>query len=173
MLHGFTALLKRHASFLGPVTFSCYLISTSPPQVSQLYLSSSGRLCSSLPPHIFSSAERAYHMMLQERRPQCFILRYIHHRSKTQTFSCVPFRWPPGFVHTSRLHTETNVCLHGLALCPQPDAGTSLIAIKSRSGSPVKFLLSCNRSGRELMFPGSQAIHLSRTHTHIYAMTLN
>uniref|UniRef100_A0A8K9Y412 Myosin XVI n=1 Tax=Oncorhynchus mykiss TaxID=8022 RepID=A0A8K9Y412_ONCMY len=42
--------------------------------VSQLYLSSSGRLCSSLPPHIFSSAERAYHMMLQERRPQCFIL---------------------------------------------------------------------------------------------------
>uniref|UniRef100_A0A8C0YMM5 Myosin XVI n=1 Tax=Cyprinus carpio carpio TaxID=630221 RepID=A0A8C0YMM5_CYPCA len=42
--------------------------------VSQLYLSSSGRLCSSLPPHIFSSAERAYHMMLQERRPQCFII---------------------------------------------------------------------------------------------------
>ncbi|KPP65429.1 unconventional myosin-XVI-like, partial [Scleropages formosus] len=42
--------------------------------VSQLYLSSSGRLCSSLPPHIFSSAERAYHMMMQERQPQCFIL---------------------------------------------------------------------------------------------------
>ncbi|XP_035378854.1 unconventional myosin-XVI isoform X2 [Electrophorus electricus] len=42
--------------------------------VSQLYLSSSVRLCSSLPPHIFSSAERAYHMMLQERRPQCFII---------------------------------------------------------------------------------------------------
>uniref|UniRef100_A0A3Q1G4C4 Myosin motor domain-containing protein n=1 Tax=Acanthochromis polyacanthus TaxID=80966 RepID=A0A3Q1G4C4_9TELE len=42
--------------------------------VSQLYLSSTGRLCSSLPPHIFSSAERAYHMMHQERRPQCFIL---------------------------------------------------------------------------------------------------
>ncbi|XP_057192130.1 unconventional myosin-XVI isoform X1 [Triplophysa rosa] len=42
--------------------------------VSQLYLSSSGRLCSSLPPHIFSSTERAYHMMLQERRPQCFII---------------------------------------------------------------------------------------------------
>ncbi|XP_072300740.1 unconventional myosin-XVI isoform X1 [Eucyclogobius newberryi] len=42
--------------------------------VSQLYRSSTGRLCSSLPPHIFSSAERAYHMMLQERRPQCFIL---------------------------------------------------------------------------------------------------
>ncbi|KAM7380385.1 hypothetical protein PAMP_003687 [Pampus punctatissimus] len=45
--------------------------------VSELYLSSTGRLCSSLPPHIFSSAERAYHMMLQERRPQCFILRYV------------------------------------------------------------------------------------------------
>uniref|UniRef100_A0A6Q2Z872 Myosin motor domain-containing protein n=1 Tax=Esox lucius TaxID=8010 RepID=A0A6Q2Z872_ESOLU len=45
--------------------------------VSQLYLSSTGRLCSSLPPHIFSSAERAYHMMLQERRPQCFILRTL------------------------------------------------------------------------------------------------
>uniref|UniRef100_A0A3Q2PQ17 Myosin motor domain-containing protein n=1 Tax=Fundulus heteroclitus TaxID=8078 RepID=A0A3Q2PQ17_FUNHE len=42
--------------------------------VSQLYVSSTGRLCSSLPPHIFSSAERAYHMMLQERRPQCFVL---------------------------------------------------------------------------------------------------
>ncbi|XP_046903631.1 LOW QUALITY PROTEIN: unconventional myosin-XVI [Hypomesus transpacificus] len=42
--------------------------------VSQLYLSSTGRLCSSLPPHIFSSSERAYHMMLQERRPQCFLL---------------------------------------------------------------------------------------------------
>ncbi|KAM8856722.1 unconventional myosin-XVI isoform 5-T5 [Spinachia spinachia] len=42
--------------------------------VSQLYLSSTGRLCSSLPPHIFSSAERAYHMMLQEGRPQCFVL---------------------------------------------------------------------------------------------------
>ncbi|MGH0131327.1 UNVERIFIED_CONTAM: hypothetical protein FKN15_056372, partial [Acipenser sinensis] len=43
-------------------------------QVSQLYMSSSGRLCPSLPPHIFSSAERAYHMLFQERRPQCFIL---------------------------------------------------------------------------------------------------
>ncbi|TSL16099.1 Unconventional myosin-XVI [Bagarius yarrelli] len=42
--------------------------------VSQLYLSSSARLCSSLPPHIFSSAERAFHMMLQERHPQCFII---------------------------------------------------------------------------------------------------
>uniref|UniRef100_A0A3Q3IYP4 Myosin motor domain-containing protein n=1 Tax=Monopterus albus TaxID=43700 RepID=A0A3Q3IYP4_MONAL len=51
--------------------------------VSQLYLSSTGRLCSSLPPHIFSSAERAYHMMLHERHPQCFIL-YIFGHAKTQ-----------------------------------------------------------------------------------------
>ncbi|XP_019380888.1 PREDICTED: unconventional myosin-XVI [Gavialis gangeticus] len=42
--------------------------------VTQLYLSNSGKLCSSLPPHIFSCAERAYHMVFQERRPQCFIL---------------------------------------------------------------------------------------------------
>ncbi|XP_054049454.1 unconventional myosin-XVI isoform X2 [Rissa tridactyla] len=42
--------------------------------VTQLYLSNSGKLCSSLPPHIFSCAERAYHMLFQEQRPQCFIL---------------------------------------------------------------------------------------------------
>ncbi|XP_043927282.1 unconventional myosin-XVI [Protopterus annectens] len=42
--------------------------------VTQLYLSSSGKLCSSLPPHIFCLAERAYHMMFHEKRPQCFIL---------------------------------------------------------------------------------------------------
>ncbi|XP_039570301.1 unconventional myosin-XVI isoform X2 [Passer montanus] len=42
--------------------------------VTQLYLSDSGKLCSSLPPHIFSCAERAYHMLFQEQRPQCFIL---------------------------------------------------------------------------------------------------
>ncbi|XP_033966263.1 unconventional myosin-XVI [Pseudochaenichthys georgianus] len=54
--------------------------------VSQLYLSSTGRLCSSLPPHIFSSAERAYHMMLQERRPQCFILSGESGSGKTEAF---------------------------------------------------------------------------------------
>ncbi|XP_074048123.1 unconventional myosin-XVI [Macrotis lagotis] len=42
--------------------------------VMQLYLSNTGRLCSSLPPHIFSCAERAYHMLFQEQKPQCFIL---------------------------------------------------------------------------------------------------
>ncbi|XP_416950.4 unconventional myosin-XVI isoform X1 [Gallus gallus] len=42
--------------------------------VTQLYLSNSGKLCSTLPPHIFSCAERAYHMLFQEQRPQCFIL---------------------------------------------------------------------------------------------------
>ncbi|XP_051881505.1 unconventional myosin-XVI [Pristis pectinata] len=42
--------------------------------VTQLYRSSTGKLCSSLPPHIFSCTERALHMMWQEQRPQCFIL---------------------------------------------------------------------------------------------------
>lgn len=85
-------------------------------KVSQLYLSSTGRLCSSLPPHIFSSAERAYHMMLQERRPQCFILRYTllfqhkntpnaapqdyvtKHLQWREAMVCMTIRfiWPPG-----------------------------------------------------------------------------
>ncbi|XP_057563423.1 unconventional myosin-XVI [Hippopotamus amphibius kiboko] len=42
--------------------------------VSQLYLSSAGQPCPSLPPHIFSCAERAFHQLFQEQRPQCFIL---------------------------------------------------------------------------------------------------
>ncbi|XP_073412917.1 unconventional myosin-XVI isoform X1 [Dendrobates tinctorius] len=42
--------------------------------VTQLYHNVSGRLCSSLPPHIFACSERAYHMVFQERRPQCFII---------------------------------------------------------------------------------------------------
>ncbi|KAG8452096.1 hypothetical protein GDO86_004041 [Hymenochirus boettgeri] len=42
--------------------------------VTQLYNNHSGRLCSSLPPHIFACSERAFHMVFQERRPQCFIL---------------------------------------------------------------------------------------------------
>ncbi|XP_074185618.1 unconventional myosin-XVI isoform X2 [Rhinolophus sinicus] len=42
--------------------------------VSQLYLSIMGQPCSSLPPHIFSCAERAFHQLFQEQRPQCFIL---------------------------------------------------------------------------------------------------
>ncbi|XP_063809250.1 unconventional myosin-XVI isoform X2 [Pseudophryne corroboree] len=42
--------------------------------VTHLYHNISGRLCSSLPPHIFACSERAYHMVFQEKRPQCFIL---------------------------------------------------------------------------------------------------
>ncbi|XP_070435372.1 unconventional myosin-XVI isoform X3 [Equus przewalskii] len=42
--------------------------------VSQLYLSSTGQPSASLPPHIFSCAERAFHQLYQEQRPQCFIL---------------------------------------------------------------------------------------------------
>ncbi|KAB0343029.1 hypothetical protein FD754_019955, partial [Muntiacus muntjak] len=42
--------------------------------VSELYLSSAGQPNPSLPPHIFSCAERAFHQLFQERRPQCFIL---------------------------------------------------------------------------------------------------
>ncbi|CAM4400283.1 unnamed protein product [Caretta caretta] len=52
--------------------------------VTQLYLSDSGKLCSSLPPHIFSCAERAYHMLFQERRPQCFILSGERGSGKTE-----------------------------------------------------------------------------------------
>ncbi|GCB79492.1 hypothetical protein scyTo_0015987 [Scyliorhinus torazame] len=42
--------------------------------ITELYLSNTAKLCSSLPPHIFSCTERAYHMMIQEQRSQCFIL---------------------------------------------------------------------------------------------------
>ncbi|ELW47454.1 Myosin-XVI [Tupaia chinensis] len=42
--------------------------------VSQLYLSDSGKLCPSLPPHLFSCTERAFHQLFQEQRAQGFIL---------------------------------------------------------------------------------------------------
>ncbi|XP_038618067.1 unconventional myosin-XVI isoform X2 [Tachyglossus aculeatus] len=42
--------------------------------VSQLYTNSTGKFCPSLPPHIFSCAEKAYHRLFQEQRPQSFIL---------------------------------------------------------------------------------------------------
>ncbi|DAA23683.1 TPA: myosin XVI [Bos taurus] len=42
--------------------------------VSELYLSSTGQPNPSLPPHIFCCAERAFHQLFQERRPQCFVL---------------------------------------------------------------------------------------------------
>ncbi|KAM5312126.1 unconventional myosin-XVI isoform 1-T1 [Glossophaga mutica] len=52
--------------------------------VSQLYLSSTGQPCSSLPPHIFSCAERAFHQLFQEQRPQCFILSGERGSGKTE-----------------------------------------------------------------------------------------
>ncbi|KAM9319999.1 unconventional myosin-XVI [Gastrophryne carolinensis] len=54
--------------------------------VTQLYHSVSGRLCSSLPPHIFACSERAYHMVFQERRPQCFILSGESGSGKTEAY---------------------------------------------------------------------------------------
>uniref|UniRef100_A0A2K5DUK4 Myosin XVI n=1 Tax=Aotus nancymaae TaxID=37293 RepID=A0A2K5DUK4_AOTNA len=42
--------------------------------VSQMYFSASGKLCSWLPPHLFSCVERAFHQLFQEQRTQCFIL---------------------------------------------------------------------------------------------------
>uniref|UniRef100_A0A5F9CN34 Unconventional myosin-XVI n=1 Tax=Oryctolagus cuniculus TaxID=9986 RepID=A0A5F9CN34_RABIT len=42
--------------------------------VSQLYLSDTGRPSPSLPPHLFSCAERAFHQLFQEQRPQSFVL---------------------------------------------------------------------------------------------------
>ncbi|OCT95386.1 hypothetical protein XELAEV_18013074mg [Xenopus laevis] len=53
--------------------------------VTQLYNNSSGSLCSSLPPHIFACSERAYHMLFQERRPQCFILSGESGSGKTES----------------------------------------------------------------------------------------
>ncbi|XP_004704462.1 unconventional myosin-XVI [Echinops telfairi] len=44
------------------------------PMVSQLYCGHTGKRGSSLPPHIFSCAERASHQLFQEQRPQCVIL---------------------------------------------------------------------------------------------------
>ncbi|XP_018418654.1 PREDICTED: unconventional myosin-XVI [Nanorana parkeri] len=54
--------------------------------VTQLYHNVSGRLCSSLPPHIFACSERAYHMVFQERRPQCFILSGESGSGKTEAY---------------------------------------------------------------------------------------
>nr|KAF6460741.1 myosin XVI [Molossus molossus] len=51
--------------------------------VSQLYRSGAGQPCS-LPPHIFSCAERAFHQLSQEQRPQCFILSGERGSGKTE-----------------------------------------------------------------------------------------
>ncbi|XP_005366360.1 unconventional myosin-XVI isoform X1 [Microtus ochrogaster] len=52
--------------------------------VSQLYLSPTGQRSPSLPPHLFSCAERAFHRLFQERRPQNIILSGERGSGKTQ-----------------------------------------------------------------------------------------
>lgn len=126
--HYFSETLS--SALLNPGLYPCYnkvvihCLDVLPPplsptvsQVSQLYLSSTGRLCSSLPPHIFSSAERAYHMMLQERRPQWFILRYttflqhtnMNSKISTERNNCVnnsELQLASWFVHTLLLYNS-------------------------------------------------------------------
>ncbi|GAA6093119.1 unconventional myosin-XVI isoform X1, partial [Tachysurus ichikawai] len=105
--------------------------------VSQLYLSSSGRLCSSLPPHIFSSAERAFHMMLQERRPQCFIISGESGSGKSEackhilkhlaTRSC-----PKGFALELRMkHVNSILEAFGHAKTPMNANGSRFIKLLS------------------------------------------
>uniref|UniRef100_A0A673XRC8 Myosin XVI n=1 Tax=Salmo trutta TaxID=8032 RepID=A0A673XRC8_SALTR len=95
--------------------------------VSQLYLSSSGRLCSSLPPHIFSSAERAYHMMLQERRPQCFILRYTQTQKEKK--------------HTHSLNTcQYGLCEEALVNCILEAFGHAKTTMNDNSSRVIKLL---------------------------------
>ncbi|XP_071197181.1 unconventional myosin-XVI-like isoform X2 [Salvelinus alpinus] len=102
--------------------------------VSQLYLSSSGRLCSSLPPHIFSSAERAYHMMLQERRPQCFILSGESGSGKTEACKHIVRHLavrssPKGFSLEPRMN-QVNCILEAFGHAKTPMNGNSSRVIK-------------------------------------------
>ncbi|XP_016059297.1 PREDICTED: unconventional myosin-XVI-like, partial [Miniopterus natalensis] len=52
--------------------------------VSRLYRGHAGPPCPSLPPHIFSCAERAFHQLFQQQRPQCFILSGERGSGKTE-----------------------------------------------------------------------------------------
>ncbi|XP_055464442.1 unconventional myosin-XVI isoform X2 [Psammomys obesus] len=52
--------------------------------VSQMYLSPTGQRSPLLPPHLFSCAERAFHRLFQERRPQVIILSGERGSGKTQ-----------------------------------------------------------------------------------------
>lgn len=61
--------------------------------------------------------------------------------------------------------------LQSCAFCPLLDQHSTLIAIKSCSGSPVTFPLSRNQSGRELMCPGHR-LSISLTHTSALTVTL-
>ncbi|XP_049450577.1 unconventional myosin-XVI isoform X3 [Epinephelus fuscoguttatus] len=103
--------------------------------VSQLYLSSTGRLCSSLPPHIFSSAERAYHMMLQERRPQCFILSGESGSGKTEACKHIVRHLtarssPKGFVLEPRMkHVNCILEAFGHAKTPRNNNSSRFIKL--------------------------------------------
>ncbi|KAL0963404.1 hypothetical protein UPYG_G00305910 [Umbra pygmaea] len=105
--------------------------------VSQLYLSSTGRLCSSLPPHIFSSAERAYHMMLKERRPQCFILSGESGSGKTEACKHILRHLavrssPKGFLLEPRMR-HVNCILEAFGHARTPVNGNSSRFIKHLS----------------------------------------
>uniref|UniRef100_A0A8C6RHG4 Myosin XVI n=1 Tax=Nannospalax galili TaxID=1026970 RepID=A0A8C6RHG4_NANGA len=52
--------------------------------VSQLYLSPTGQRSPLLPPHLFSCAERAFHRLFQEHRPQSFIVSGERGSGKTE-----------------------------------------------------------------------------------------
>ncbi|XP_061579339.1 unconventional myosin-XVI [Cololabis saira] len=107
------------------------------PLVSQLYLSSTGRLCSSLPPHIFSSAERAYHMMQQERRPQCFILSGESGSGKTEACKHIVRHLtarsdPKGFVLEARMkHVNCVLEAFGHARTPRNSNSSRFIKLLS------------------------------------------
>ncbi|XP_068124131.1 unconventional myosin-XVI isoform X2 [Hyperolius riggenbachi] len=73
--------------------------------VTQLYHNTSGRLCSSLPPHIFACSERAYHMVFQERRPQCFILSGESGSGKTEACKHI-------IKHLTLRHSSSRNSLH-------------------------------------------------------------
>ncbi|XP_055965936.1 unconventional myosin-XVI-like [Sorex fumeus] len=79
---------------------------------SQLYRSDSGRVCSSLPPHIFSCAERAFHQLFQERRAQCFVLSGERGSGKSEacghllrqlTCRAGPSAWDSRFEHATHI----------------------------------------------------------------------
>lgn len=68
----------------------------------------------------------------------------------------------------TKISTGSNNCSNYSDVGPATwlNGGSTWIAIKSRSGSAVTFLLSCNQSGGELMCPGHRlSISLAQRHT--------